>query len=189
MAASGRATVAIRTSASVMEGSVAQSMDKGLPATLPVIQKRISSAARWSININMEVSASSSPVRVAPANTRRTGSLPSPCTRVAAITRAQPASAPSWATRVVSVAVVAPKRMARATAKPLPALTPSKPGSASGLRVMDWSRAPARPSARPVTRAMMVRGSRSSVTTNQASSVPLAISAAMASLADTGPAP
>ena len=45
-----------------------------------------------------------------------------------------------------------------------PALMPSKPGSASGLRITAWQTAPATPSAVPSSTAITARGRRSPVT-------------------------
>ena len=59
--------------------------------------------------------------------------------------------------------------MPATTAKAAPALTPSRPGSASGLRVTPCMTAPARPRAAPTTRPSSVRGTRSSRTINWSS--------------------
>lgn len=63
------------------------------------------------------------------------------------------------------------------TASAAPALTPSRPGSASGLRVWPWISAPARPSAAPTSTPSRVRGIRSDRTT-MSSSVPVGATSA-----------
>src|SRR5699024_3443647 len=121
---------------------------------------------------NKEVRASSKLESVAPANTNRIGSLPTPFKRTAESTSRQPTKAPAWATYNDRLADEAPKSNAKVTAKALPALTPSKPGSAKGLRARVCINAPAHPSAMPVTRPTKVRGARNSNSTKRASSVP-----------------
>src|SRR5690349_7288847 len=59
--------------------------------------------------------------------------------------------------------------MASTTANAAPALTPSSPGSASGLRVCPCISAPATPSATPTASATSVRGARSARTITSAS--------------------
>lgn len=65
------------------------------------------------------------------------------------------------ANQTYPVSEVTPKKlMAETTAADAPALTPSSPGSASGLRVSACITAPARPSALPTISPRTVRGIR-----------------------------
>src|SRR5699024_11702729 len=92
-------------------------------------------------------------------------------------------------------AALAPMATAMVTASALPALTPSNPGSARGLRVKDYNKAPAQAKAAPTSAPMIMRGSRSCLMTK------IACSSASGSLinachstfserkGDTGPAP
>lgn len=82
-------------------------------------------------------------------------------------TSAPTAAAPRKANHTYPLRLVTPKKvMAVTTAADAPALMPSSPGSASGLRVSAWSTAPASPRAAPASSPSRVRASRSSTTTS-----------------------
>lgn len=69
------------------------------------------------------------------------------------------------ANQTYPVSEVTPKKLiAETTAAAAPALTPSRPGSASGLRVRACITAPERPSAAPTISPSTVRGTRTSRT-------------------------
>ena len=103
--------------------------------------------------------------RPAPARTRRTGCAPAPRDWPNAKTAAPANPAPAKAHQTYWSTDVRPKAvMPMSTASAAPALTPSRPGSARGLRVTACMSAPATPSAMPARMATTVRGMRSRLT-------------------------
>lgn len=82
-------------------------------------------------------------------------------------TSAPTVAAPKNANHTYPLRLVTPKKvMAVTTAAEAPALMPSSPGSASGLRVRAWSTVPESPSAAPTSSPSTVRDTRSPTTTS-----------------------
>ncbi len=114
----------------------------------PMLQDRSWSKARGLVSVSPEEIPVSTAPSATPARVIRTGftmfrpALPMKYTTAAAST------APPSANHTYPLSVETPKTPTAITmAKVAPALTPSTPGSASGLRVMAWISAPAAPRA------------------------------------------
>ncbi len=145
---------------------------KPLPESEPAAQwRKRSKTSGGAFSTMIPVSEASITDKPAPASTRRTGLVPVsrawPRRNTAmparpAPRKAQPRYWPMLARSNSATPTI--------TASAAPALIPSRPGSASELRVSACISAPATPSAAPASSATRVRGRRSSRTTRWRSS-------------------
>lgn len=127
----------------------------------PTSQKRKTSKVFASIRTSMLVMAVSNAARVVPttANITRAELLMSRRPKANTMVAATPA--PTNAATTIAVEDTVPMmKTVIATPRDAPALTPKRPGSASGLRVWPCMRAPPSPRQAPAARPSSVRGTR-----------------------------
>ena len=131
------------------------------PASEPTCQKRMTSSDSLSSSTSAVVAA----LRIAPSADPVSASVTGvPFARpdhARVITSTVAPRAPARAAAMIARRLSTPNvNESSTTPKAAPALTPNRPGSASGLRVCPCMSAPAIPSASPTVRPSTVRGSR-----------------------------
>ena len=155
-----------RISPTTMNGRIPSAMFISRPAREPTVQKRIRSRLFSLVSTKALVMALKTADNAAPPSTKVKGSTAALPAEARPKTSAVAAIAPRKAITAVAHGAVMPNSAKLTTTlSAAPELTPRIPGSARGLRVWPWIRAPATPSAAPTIMARMVRGSRSSATT------------------------
>lgn len=159
----GRATTSARTSPTTTNGAIVPAISIVRPAREPAPQKRMRSNAAGSSRVMPCETPPSTAPSATPARVSRTGvAPPRPCDPIA-YTATVATTAPANANQMNDPMSVSPRNAtASTTANAAPALTPRMPGSARGLRVMAWMRAPETPSAVPTSSPTTVRGRRRS---------------------------
>ena len=136
-----------------------------MPSKEPDAQKRNSlNASRFEDTMAWVTDVSAADTAI-PASARRAREPVAPLPDRTNTSSDAAAAPPTDAARLTPLDVTPKVAVVATTAKAAPALIPSTPGSARGLRVIACMTEPARPSAPPPRRAASVRGTRRLTTT------------------------